>query len=182
MPKAIKAYVRYVDATNRVVGLFAMYLIFAMMGILLYSSIAKTFFIPPLWAIEMAQFTLVAYFLLGGGHSLQLDSHVRMDLLYSHWSSKTKATVDAFTVLLLIFYLLLLLYGGFSSSIYALEYGEKSYSSWAPYMAPIKIIMCIGIILMLLQTIATFFRNLAEARGHPLDPPPGEEASPETGA
>ena len=182
MPNAIKLYVRYVDATNRWVGLVAMYLIFVMMAILLYSSFAKTFFIPPLWAIEMAQFTLVAYFLLGGGRSLQLDSHVRMDLLYSRWSSKTKATMDAFTVLLLIFYLVMLLYGGFSSSIYAIEYGEKSYSSWGPYMAPIKIIMCIGIILMLLQTIATFFRNLAEARGHPLPPPPGEDFRQETGA
>ena len=173
MPKAIKLYVRYVDAANRAVGLVAMYLIFAIMGILLYSSFAKTFFLPPLWAIEMAQFTLVAYFLLGGGHSLQLDSHVRMDLLYSRWSGKTKAAVDAVTVLFLIFYLVLLLYGGFSSSLYALEYGERSYSSWGPYMAPIKVVMCIGIVLMLLQTVATFFRNLAEARGLPLDDAPG---------
>lgn len=29
MPKAIRAYVRYVDAVNRVVGRFAMYLVFA---------------------------------------------------------------------------------------------------------------------------------------------------------
>jgi TRAP-type mannitol/chloroaromatic compound transport system permease small subunit len=46
-----------------------------------------------------------------------------------------------------------------------LQYGEKSYSSWAPRMAPIKIIMCIGIVLMLLQVIATFFKDLAKARG-----------------
>ncbi len=32
-------------------------------------------------------------------------------------------------------------------------------------MAPIKIIMTFGIILMLLQAIATFFRDLARARG-----------------
>jgi TRAP-type mannitol/chloroaromatic compound transport system permease small subunit len=35
-------------------------------------------------------------------------------------------------------------------------------------MAPIKIIMVIGISLMLLQAIATFLRNLAEARGRPI--------------
>ena len=116
----------------------------------------------------MAQFVMVAYYLLGGGHSLQIDSHVRMDLLYSRWSDRTKATVDAITILFLIFYLVLLLYGGFSSTQYALQYGEKSYSSWAPRMAPIKIIMCIGIVLMLLQVVATFFRNVASARGEPL--------------
>ncbi len=58
-----------------------------------------------------------------------------------------------------------LLYGGFSSTSYALQYGDTSYSSWSPLMAPIKIIMTFGIALMLLQAIATFFRDLARARG-----------------
>jgi len=168
MPNAIKIYVRYVDAVNRAVGRFAMYLIFAMMGILLYSSISKTFFHPSLWTLEMAQFLMVAYYLLGGSYSMQLGSHVRMDLVYGAWSDKTKAAVDAFTVLFLIFYLGLLLYGALSSTQYALQYGEKSYSSWAPKMAPIKIIMAIGIFLMLLQAIATFFKDLAKARGQDL--------------
>ena len=168
MPKAVKIYVRYVDRLNRFVGLFAMYLIFAMIGILFYSTISKNFFDPSLWTLEMAQFTMVAYYLLGGGHSMQTDSHVRMDLLYDRWSDRTKAVVDAVTILFMIFYLCLLLYGGFSSTQYALKYGEESYSAWAPKMAPIKIIMCIGIILMLLQVIATFFKNVASARGEPL--------------
>lgn len=168
MPKAIVSYVRCVDRVNRVVGRFAMYLIFAMMAILLYSSISKTFFVPSLWTLEMAQFTLVAYYLLGGGHSMQLDSHVRMDLVYGQWSDRTKAAIDIVTILFLIFYLVLLLYGGFSSTEYALKYGEESYSAWAPRMAPIKIVMCIGIILMLLQVIATFFKDLATVRGQPL--------------
>ncbi len=168
MPNAIKTYVRYVDATNRVVGRFTMYLIFVMIGILFYSTISKSFFDPSLWTLEMAQFTMAAYYLLGGGYSMQTDSHVRMDLLYDKWSDKTKAVVDALTILLMIFYLALLLYGGISSTSYALQYGEESYSSWAPRMAPIKIIMCIGIVLMLLQAIATFFKNVASARGEPL--------------
>ena len=165
MPNAIKTYVRYVDAVSLRVGRFAMYLIFAIMGILLYSSISKTFFQPSLWTLEMAQFAMVAYYLLGGGYSMQLGSHVRMDLVYGAWSDKTKAAVDAVTVLFLIFYLGVLLYGGLSSTQYALQYGEKSYSSWAPYMAPIKIIMTFGIILMLLQAVAIFFKDLAKVRG-----------------
>lgn len=159
---------RYVDAVNRVVGRFTMYLIFAMIGILFYSTISKSFFDPSLWTLEMAQFTMAAYYLLGGGYSLQDDSHVRMDLLYERWSDKTKAKVDSVTVLLLIFYLVFLLYGAISSASYALQYGEESYSVWAPRMAPIKIIMSIGIFLTLLQAIAVFFKNVANARGKPL--------------
>jgi TRAP-type mannitol/chloroaromatic compound transport system permease small subunit len=168
MPKAVIIYVKYVDKVNRVVGLFAMYMVFLMIGVLFYSTISKNFFNPSLWTLEMAQFAMVAYYLLGGGYSMQIESHVRMDLIYSRWSDRTKAVLDAITVFFLIFYLGLLLFGGISSTRYAVEYGEKSYSSWAPPMAPIKIIMCIGITLMLLQVIATFFKDLAKAKGEPL--------------
>lgn len=168
MPKAIKVFVRTVDRINRIVGLMAMYMIFAMIGILFWSSVSKTFFMPSLWTLEMAQFLMVAYYLLGGGLSMQRDDHVRMDLLYSRWSHKTKAVMDAITSFFLLFYLVFLLYGGFSSTAYALKYGEQSYSSWAPYMAPIKIIMCIGIFLMLMQAIAQFFKDIAATRGETL--------------
>jgi TRAP-type mannitol/chloroaromatic compound transport system permease small subunit len=168
MPRAIRAYVRIVERVSRYVGIAAMYMIFGMIGILLWSSISKAFFVPSLWTLEMAQFAMVAYFLLGGAHSLQFGAHVRMDLLYARWSDRKKAVVDAITVLFLLFYLVMLLYGGLSSSEYALAYGERSYSTWRPYMAPVKIVMVIGIVLMLLQAIATFIRDFAAARGEPL--------------
>lgn len=168
MRKGIRAFVRVVDAFNRRVGRFAMYLIFAMLAVLLYSSISKTFFTPSIWTLESAQFLMVAYFLLGGAYSMQLDAHVRMDLAYSHWSPRTRAVVDAITVVMLIFYLVMLLIGGVSSTEYALEDQETSYSAWSPYMAPIKLVMCFGILLMLLQAIATFFKDLYAARGETL--------------
>jgi TRAP-type mannitol/chloroaromatic compound transport system permease small subunit len=168
MPGFVKTYVRWVDALNRVIGRAVMYGVFLIMGILLYSSISKTFLLPAIWTLEMAQFAMVAYFLLGGAYTIQLDAHVRMDLVYGTWSDRTRAAVDAFTVLFLLFFLVMLLYGGISSTRYALEYDERSYSSWAPLMAPIKIIMCIGVVLTLLQAIATFFKDLAKATGKSL--------------
>lgn len=168
MPAAIKAYVRIVEAFNRRVGRVVMYLIFVMMGILLWSSFSKVFLLPSLWTLEMAQFTLTAYYLLGGAYSLQLGSNVRMDLIYGGWTDRQKAWVDAFSVFALIFYLGVLIHGGVSSTVYALEYGERSYSAWRPYMAPIKIVMCVGIFLMLLQAIAEFFKDIARIRGEDL--------------
>jgi TRAP-type mannitol/chloroaromatic compound transport system permease small subunit len=166
MPGPIKTYVRAVDAVNRVVGRFTMYLIFAMMGVLLFSSGSRTFAgVSHIWVVETAQFLLAAYYLLGGGYSMQLDSHVRMDLVYSRWKPRTRAAVDVVTAGFLVFYLIVLLVGGLSSTQYAIEYGQKNYSSWAPPLAPIKIVMVIGIVLMLLQVIAIFFKDLAKARG-----------------
>lgn len=166
MPKLIKLYVRYIDTLNRTVGRIAMYLIFVMMGVLLFSAITRSIFdVSHIWVIEMAQFTMAAYYLLGGGYTLQNDAHVRMDLLYERWPVKKQAFADSLTAFCLILYLGVLLYGGYSSTEYALEYGQKNYSAWGPPMAPIKIIMTVGIILMLLQAIAIFFRDLAAARG-----------------
>ena len=166
MPKAVVKFVRAVDAINKVVGTFSMYLVFMMIAILLYEPIARNLFgKSSIWAVEMAQFTMAAYYLLGGGFSMMLKGHVRMDLLYGRWSEKKKATYDVFTDLFLIFYLVFLLYGAYSSIEYAVMYGQRNRSAWAPYMAPIKIIMGTGVLLMLLQAIATFFKDLAKARG-----------------
>ncbi|MEM9255564.1 MAG: TRAP transporter small permease subunit [Pseudomonadota bacterium] len=166
MPKAIVIFVRTVDLINRTVGKATMYLIFVMMGILLYSSISRTFFDgSDLWIVEMAQFTMAAFYLLGGGYSMQQNAHVRVDVFYSRWSPRKRAFSDSITAFCLVFYLILLLYGAISSTQYALEYNQKNYSAWGPPLAPIKIIMTVGITLMLLQAIATFFKDLARARG-----------------
>ena len=164
----MRGYILVVDTVNRRVGRIVMYGMFAIMAILLWSSLSKTFFNPSLWTLEMAQFAMVAYYLLGGGYSMQLGNHVRMDLVYGAWSPRTRTWVDAFTIVFLLAYLVLLLYGGLSSTHYALEYGERSYSAWRPYMAPIKIIACIGITLMFLQAIAVLLKDIATLRGEDL--------------
>jgi TRAP-type mannitol/chloroaromatic compound transport system permease small subunit len=161
----MRRYVRVVDAVNYRIGRLAMYLIFVMVGILLWSSISKTFFLPSHWTLEMAQFAMVAYYILGGAYSIQLGSNVRMDLLYGSWSDRRKAWFDAFTVLVLIFYLGVLLYGAIDSTSYSLQYNERSPTAWRPYLWPIKIVMCIGITLVLLQAISELFKDVAKIRG-----------------
>lgn len=165
MPAWSLKFVSVVDAINYRLGRMVMYLIFGMMGILLWSSISKTFFLPSLWTLEMAQFAMVAYFILGGPYSLQMGSNVRMDLLYGGWSDQRKAWVDAFTVLFLIFYLSVMLYGGLESLSYAFEYGERSPTAWRPHLWPIKLTMCIGILLMLLQSVSELIKDISRIRG-----------------
>ena len=160
----MRRYIRVVDGTNRVIGRVIMFLLFGMMAILLWSSVSKTFFLPSLWTLEMAQFSLTAYYMLGGPYSIQLGSSVRMDLFYSGRSARSKAWIDAFTVFFLIAFLGVLLYGGISSTSYSLEYGERSATAWRPVMWPIKVIMCVGIILMLLQAVSELFKDIIRIR------------------
>lgn len=164
MPKAIRAYIRCIDTVNRVIGRFAMYGIFVLVGVLLWSSISKTFFLPSLWTLETAQFAMVAYYILGGPYSIQLGSNVRMDLLYGGWSDKKKAWFDLFTVVFLLFYLGVLLYGGIGSTAYSFEYNERSSTAWRPYLWPVKVITCVGIALMILQALSELFKDIGRIR------------------
>lgn len=170
MPGPIRAYVRAVDAVNRVLGFYVMYLALAMMGLLLFASITRYVFnVPFVWIIEMSQFMMAAYYILGGGYSLQIDAHVRMDVVYERWTVKTRAFIDSITAFCLVFYLVYMVYGGWASSAYSLKYGQTNYSAWAPPMAPIKIIMTVGIALMLLQAVAIFFRDVAKVSGREME-------------
>ncbi len=129
----------------------------------------------------MAQFSMVAYYILGGPYSIQLGSNVRMDLLYGEWSTRKKAWFDLVTVLFLIFYLCVLIYGAVASTAYSLGYWgtepfsffaglvtgaeevgrmERSNTAWRPYMWPIKSVMILGMFLMLLQCISELFKDV----------------------
>lgn len=166
MPRFIVTYVKVVDYLSLKVGRVAMYLIFVMIGVLLLDAVTRNIInIPLSWCIEMAQFTITAYYIVGGPYSMQLDSHVRMDLLYSRFSPRNQARLDCFTALFLVIYLVCLLIGAISSTIYAIEYDQHKFSQWNPSMVPIKLIMVFGIALMLLQSVSFFFKDLAKARG-----------------
>ena len=166
MTRFLRSYIAAVDAINRRLGRGIMYGIFAMMAILLWSSISKSFFTPSLWTLEMAQFAMVAYYILGGPYAIQMGSNVRMDLFYGTWSPNRKAWVDAFTVFFLIFYLGVLLWGGIDSTIYSFQYGgERSPTAWRPYLWPIKCIMVVGIVLMLLQAFSELCKDVLRIRG-----------------
>ena len=163
MPKLISSYVKYVDLICEKVGRFVMYWVFFMMFLLILSFVTRNIINYPLmWIIEMAQFTITAYYLLGGGYSMITNDHVRMDLIYSKLKDKTKALLDSLTSVFLVFYLVILLIGSISSLTYTIETNQRLFTAWAPYVWPIKSIMTFGILLMLLQSIAIFFKDVAK--------------------
>ena len=166
MPSFVVKYVRVVDYLSTRFGRIAMYLIFLMIGTLLLDAVTRNMLnIPLFWCVELAQFTLAAYYIMGGPYSMQLESHVRMDLLYDRLSERNKARMDSFTAIFLVVYLIVLLIGCISSTTYSIETNQRLFSMWNPSVVPIKLIMLFGIFLMLLQALSTFFKDLAKARG-----------------
>ena len=176
LPQPLIAFVRLVDKTNYGVGRFAMYLLFALMAVLMWSSISKAFFNPSLWTLEMAQFVMVAYYVLGGPYALQMEAHVRMDLFYARQSPRRRAIWDGFTVFAVVIYMAVLIWGAAESFGYSLGLTwdgiaphigrlERSPTAWRPYLWPIKLIMLVGFTLMLLQALSAFIRDIATIRG-----------------
>ena len=163
MPKFLSIYVNVVDTICIKVGRFVMYGVFFMMFLLILSFVTRNIVNYPLmWIIEMAQFTITAYYILGGGYSMITDDHVRMDLFYGKLSKKGKAKMDIFTSIFLITFLAVLLYGSISSLLYTLEYKQKLFTAWAPYVWPIKSLMLAGILLMLLQAFSMLIKDFAK--------------------
>jgi TRAP-type mannitol/chloroaromatic compound transport system permease small subunit len=169
MPRPIVAFVKTVDALNYRVGRFAMYLIYVLGAVLIGSTLSRLIIGAPFsWALEMSQFILSAYYLLGGAYAWQQGAHVRMDLLYGRWTLRQRAMVDAITVIFVIFYLIVLFAGGISSTNYAIVYKQQNYSAWAPLLWPVKAVMTAAVFLMLLQAISSLFKDIAEYRGKPI--------------
>jgi TRAP-type mannitol/chloroaromatic compound transport system permease small subunit len=163
--QAALSFARWIDRLNTGVGKAAMWLLFVLMAILMWSTVTKAAGAPSLWTLEMAQFVMVAYYVLGGPYAWQQGAHVRMDLFYAPLSPRRKAWWDGFTVLAVMIYLAVLLWGAIDSTVYSLTYGERAPSAWRPYLWPIKVIMVVGFTLMLLQALASFIRDIAAIRG-----------------
>jgi TRAP-type mannitol/chloroaromatic compound transport system permease small subunit len=132
------------------VGIVAMALIAAMIGILLLDAVTRNLIRMPLhWCIELAQFTLTAYYFLGGAITLKNNDHVRMDLFYDRLSVKGKAWMISSPV-----------DACFSIS----PPGEMRFSMWNPSMIPIgPDDACLAF--MLLQTISLAIKHTATIRG-----------------
>ncbi len=173
MPPILRRYLVVVETVNQRLGRVLVWSVFLFIVLLLGASISRTVIgVPLIWSVELAQFMLAAYFLLGGGWSMLADAHVRMDLLYARWSGRTRAFADTITAVCLLVYLGVMLVGGIGSTHYAIAFDQRNYSAWAPPLAPIKIVMVVGLVLMTLQAIAIFLRDLGRLRGWDLPEPP----------
>jgi TRAP-type mannitol/chloroaromatic compound transport system permease small subunit len=165
----IRAYVRVVDKVSDYVGYLAASLIFVMGATLLLDAVTRNVLnIPVHWAIELTQFTLAAYYFMGGPITLKNNEHVRMDLWYANLSDRGKAKLDLVTVWCMIFYLGVMLVGSISSLQYAIATNEKRFSMWNPSVIPIKALLTVCLVLMLLQAFALVFKHIATIRGERL--------------
>jgi len=144
-----------------VMGMIFPYIALFMMVTGVYEVVMRYFFLrPTVWVWEMNGLLLSSYVALGGGYALLTNTHVKVDILYSKFSYRTKAIMDLFTSSFLFLFLGVLLWQTSKMSLQSVGHLELSNTLFAPPVYPFKVILAVGIFLFLLQGVSFFIRNL----------------------
>jgi len=150
-----------IDWVNDKIGHVLSYCLFILFILIMSEVIMRYVFNrPTIWQGELAQYIFAAYAILSGGFIMRTGGHVNVDIIYSHFSEKTKAVCDLITSVLFFFFVgVLFLYGG-SFALDSISYMETSQSAWDPPLWPIKCLIPIGALLLLLQGVVKFVNDL----------------------
>lgn len=150
-----------IDLVTTFAGNLGAYLISILMLVMMYEVIARRIFNRPTsWSFETSEFLFGTIVMLGGSYAFLHGAHVNMDAIYGRLKPKGKAILDLITSpLLFIFCGALIWYGG-AMALKSFQMMEKSNSIWAPPLFPIKSIVPIGGLLLLIQGIAKFIKDL----------------------
>jgi TRAP-type mannitol/chloroaromatic compound transport system permease small subunit len=116
---------------------------------------------PTDWSWELAAMLFGAFFMMGGAWVLKENNHVRTDVFYNNLSRKWRAYFDLFffTTVFFVFAGVMVWKMG-ANAIYSVGIQETTFSMWAPPLYPLKVIFAFSYILLLLQGLAKWLRDL----------------------
>ena len=128
---------------------------------------------PTIWAFDLATLLNGGLFMLGLAYTLRVGGHVRVDVLAARLPRKLQRGVIAvFFLFFLAPCLALMAAIAVDETLAALSSGERLLSAWEPPLWPGYLAISLGLVALLLQTLATAVRSLTEARD-PLAPSSG---------
>jgi len=169
----LKKILRMIDKISEYSGLSARWLAWLLVLVGAYDTIARHFFnAPTIWAYETLTMAGGALYALGWSYVYLHDSHVRVDLFYHNLSDRKKALMDVISSLIFFFPLMfVLLQVSTKWAVRAWRINEIMISTyWYPPAGPFRTVVALGALLLLLQGIAKFIRDLYFViRGEPFD-------------
>jgi TRAP-type mannitol/chloroaromatic compound transport system permease small subunit len=161
-----------IDKLSIGVGKVASYLIIPMIGVTLYEVFMRRVLnMPTTWAFDMTTWIYGAHFMLGLAWVMYHRAHVRIDIIINLFPKTFRDFVNVLTFLVLFVpYLIGLVYGGveFATDSWAMwEKGQNAWgtSNWPPPIYPIKTVIPVAALLLLLQGIANFLKDVGEMGG-----------------
>ncbi|AXV15220.1 sugar transporter [Neorhizobium sp. SOG26] len=156
-----------IDRTSEIIGKLAGYLVLACTFISAGNALIRYLlnYSSNGW-LEIQWYLFGFIVLLGASHTLRLNEHVRVDLVYGAVSDRTRLWIDA--VGLVLFLIPACLYLAWLSwPFFALSYaqGEMSSNAGGLIRWPVKLIIVTGFLLLALQGVSELIKRIAGLRG-----------------
>src|SRR5690606_13279906 len=152
-----------IDRISNLSGFLIAWLVFPLILATCYEVFSRYVLnAPTIWAYELGYMAMGAHTLTGAAYALRTQSHIRIDVLYTHFTNRTKAMIDVAGYLLL--YLPVVTWLSIALWEYwveALVSGELSgQSAWNPVIWPFRLTFFIGFALLFLQGIAELLKAI----------------------
>ncbi len=138
---------------------FALVLVFAGS----YEAIARHFFnAPTVWSYDTMCMAGGVIYMLGASYNYKHDAHTRVDLFYMRGTPRTKAVINVICSLFLFFPLMIIMFKlAVTWALKAWKINEVMFTSfWYPPAAPYRTLFAVGLLLLILQGLARFIRDL----------------------
>lgn len=166
------ALARGIDAMNGLIGRTAAWLILAATAISAVNAIVRKAFNTSSNAWLDAQWMLFSVvFLLCAGWTLSANEHVRIDVISSRFSKKTRDWIDVIGHgFVLIPFCALMIWTSVPFAQASWRTNEQSFAAGGLAQWPIKVLVPIAFTLLLLQAISELIKRIAILNGRMEDP------------
>lgn len=157
--KFLKAVDWMSEKSGQIGKWFALVLVFAGS----YEAIARHFFnAPTVWSYDTMCMAGGVIYMLGASYNYRHDAHTRVDLFYMRGTPRTKAIVNVICSLFLFFPLMIIMFKlAVTWAVKAWKINEVMFTSfWYPPAAPYRTVFAVGLLLLILQGLARFIRDL----------------------
>ncbi len=169
----LKKVVKAIDFISEQSGSWAKWFAWLLVLVGAYDTIMRHFFnAPTIWAYDTLCMAGGALYVLGWSYDYLYDAHTRVDVFYTRLSPRGKAILNTIASIFLFFPMMVaLLITSVSWAIRAWRIHETMTSTfWYPPAAPYRTVFALGILLLLLQGISNFIKDLYFIlRGEKLD-------------
>ena len=163
----LNSIIKTIDALIDWQGKISSFLIYPLVGIVLYEVIMRYVFnAPTIWGFEATGFVYGMHFMLGLSFMERYGGHVRVDILSARLPEKGQAALGALTYLMIFLPVYsIMTWAAFRFAYTATMNHELNSTSWAPPIWPFKIIMAICFLFLALQGFCTFLRHIRTLTG-----------------
>ncbi|CAN1511220.1 FcbT2 TRAP-type mannitol/chloroaromatic compound transport system, small permease component [Rhabdaerophilaceae bacterium] len=156
-----------IDAINTRIGQFIKWFILAAVIIATVNAIVRKVFNQSSnsW-LEMQWYLFGAVFMLGAAYTFLKNEHIRIDVVTSHFSKRTRDWIDVFGhIFFLVPFCWIMVWHGLPFFQRSFAINEQSMNAGGLTVWPAKVLVPLGFALLLAQAISELIKRVAIMRG-----------------